>query len=177
MQQAEEIYNAQEWPPVDVSVLPHTNCPLEADDVAEVASSLSVLVRTRLPAPNSYHRVEGRYNRKEIPEPIHSFRILHQPSLERSRFHYGRGSWVGNLNVEEVQSRLDDKNDRCPDYRESCDRVWIIIVIDGVRASSATDVRDEVKNAAYRFNSDRAFLFEALHKKITELKAGGNDRD
>lgn len=169
-EKAERFYTQLGWPPVDVAVRPHPYHSLSPGSVESVGRRLAVAVRSRLPPVNSTLRVKDCWDDTLVPDAIHSFRIAHFEILENPAFHFGQGTFVPTLNVEGVQAQLDNKNPKCSNYRRSCDEAWLVVVIDGWRTSSTTDIGNDVRSARFDSEFDRAFLFECVGGKVTELE-------
>jgi len=69
------------------------------------------------------------------------------------------GSFVPFVSLQRIQEMLDEKNSRCEKYREKCDFVWLVVVMDRFQPSSFSLIPDEVLESFYNYSFDSAFLF------------------
>ena len=93
-----------------------------------------------------------------------------RPHMEKSNWDSANISNYGKtIDASFVQERIDIKNERYSDYREKCDEVWLIIVIDGHSKDSDIDVGSEVLRATFKTDFDRIYIFDRLRRSIIQL--------
>jgi hypothetical protein len=69
------------------------------------------------------------------------------------------GSFVPTLNPQQIQEILDGKNSRCAAYRNKCDKIWLVIVMNRFSASSFAMIPDGIAEHEYAHKFDAAFFF------------------
>ena len=68
-----------------------------------------------------------------------------------------------------VLARINQKNDKVGKYREQCDEIWLLIVVDGFLPSTWFDVSGEALKQTYQSSFDRTYLFDFQKKKAIRL--------
>lgn len=70
-----------------------------------------------------------------------------------------------------IRERIQDKNTKITEYRDRCDEIWLLLVVDGGRPSTFFDVAGEVLENVYDSKFDQTYLSDFQRKQVHELKA------
>lgn len=154
---------------------PQFGVGIDGKDVDRIARELASCVEHLLGEglqENTWYVIEAwREMRRSKPVP-EGIRLLHleivpRPGLEL----WGptRGGAVPDLQISEIQTVIDGKNRRVPDYLLKCSEVWLLIVVEG--SSPATHFGMEVATSGHRYASafSRVFLLHRLKHELYEL--------
>ena len=167
--QAEELYDSRDNPGVIVYPSFSSGAHLNARNVDKLAEKLAAVVERNIPAMGQTATLRQTWRpRSSLPRQFRSVRIirLNDPSVNFWR--PPMGGWIPDLPSSYVQERIDDKNAKISDYREQCDAVWLLVVIDGSRPSSFFDISEDTLQHEYDSLFDRTYLFnfqtEAAHE-------------
>jgi hypothetical protein len=93
-----------------------------------------------------------------FPEEVDSIHIRRLPSVMSGFWNAPDVGWVPDCSSEQIQEVIDKKNSRAIDYRQHCNLIWLVIVIDGFRISSSFNVPKRIRNHHYRSDFDRTFI-------------------
>lgn len=96
--------------------------------------------------------------------------LVPDPSLEV--WGPGQSYMVPHLQVADIQTTIDAKNERVADYLRQCSHVWLLIVVDDGSQASHFDVDDDVLNYPFSTLFSRLFLLRRLHEELFELRVG-----
>jgi hypothetical protein len=95
-----------------------------------------------------------------FPEEIDSIHIRRLPSVITGFWNAPDVGWIPDCSTEQIQDVIDKKNRRAIDYRQECNSLWLVIVIDGFRISSSFNLPKKILNHYYRSEFDRSFLLD-----------------
>lgn len=148
-------------------------------DVEPIAERLAEIVCEVAPTePGSECRIKARrYNHTAsvcIPPQIEGLWIVNPPSLGESLWSVPRSGVVPMLTPERLQSDIDTKNPKVPEYRKVSDELWLLLVADGF--SPATDLRlpDDFGSDRFVSDFDRVFYFHNFTQKVVEFALAGH---
>ena len=148
-------------------------------DIAAIANTLANTVRiavANLPAvaeSKPLLRVNSREFKRRgwpFPQGVDSilFAVESDPGMEVWGPSYGYT--VPFLGVDELNGVIKDKDALVPKYRERCDAVWLLMVLDMGLPSSHFDITENVKEHIFETLFDRLFLFTESKSSLLELK-------
>ncbi len=134
----------------------------------KTASALVELIQNYIPEPdNSFYSDE---NFMILPNGIVEFHIHRYNEMDTTIWSFNDSSWPPKLTSEEVQQIIIKKEERREAYLTKCDRIWLLLVLYGGRAAGNFDIPKQIYDMQYRFGFDRIFLFDAIPKRIWQLK-------
>lgn len=165
-------YDALGAEPVIVSVHFNPAYAIRKIDVNRLATSLVKLAQRNLPAAGEmFEEIYNWVNRSYFPEEISSVSLFRLEGQEESSWLYQRSVWVPTLSTERLDSVVQEKSARSSVYRQNCERLWLLIVADGLPLASIWAIEKDLVNRANRREFDRAFV---LHDrgKLYELGEG-----
>lgn len=167
---AQMSYEKLEKEPVIASVHFDPACNLRKADVPRLVEALEKLVRRNLPEVGE--KAEEQYNwlnREYFPEEIHSI-LLHRFDGQSENVWNARGgTFVPALRPDELAAIVAKKSSRVGAYRKNCDKVWLLIVANGLTLASIWTIEREVVAKVSRGPFDRAFVLHDL-KRLYELE-------
>ena len=170
VRRAQMLYEKLQREPVIASVHFDPAYNLHKADVPRLAKALEKLVGRNLPEVGEMAEEQYNWlNREYFPEEIHSI-LLHRFEGQAENFwNAGGGTYVPALRPEELSSIVAKKSSRVGDYRKSCDKLWLLIVANGVTLASIWAIEREVVAKVNKGPFDRAFVLHDL-KRLYELE-------
>ncbi|MDB5159665.1 MAG: hypothetical protein JWR50_4372 [Mucilaginibacter sp.] len=89
--------------------------------------------------------------------------VVRNVEMPESHWSAPMGTFVPNIEPQQIQQILDIKSKLCEKYRKSCDELWLIIVMDRFEASSFASITQESRLHYYSHLFDSAYLFLYEH--------------
>lgn len=169
-QRAQEIYQSGNNPPV--WVWPHftTNAQLGTDNVEELAEDLAEIVEHNLPEKNSSVELKQSWSPDDpLPRQFSVIQILRYGDVQQPWFPPMAGA-EPEVPTSYIQERIQDKNTKITEYRDRCDHIWLLLVVDGSRPSTFFDIAGEALDNVYESRFDQTYLFDFQRKQVHELK-------
>jgi hypothetical protein len=105
-----------------------------------------------------------------LPEVIGELLYERVSKKEYELWSTPRSCMLPALSKTQIQARLDHKEKKLPWYRQTCDSVWLLIVLDGGSPATYQSVDDGLFTLRYTSSFDRVFLMERFSEKLHELK-------
>jgi hypothetical protein len=111
--------------------------------------------------------------RPEYPGPLTSVvsfvHALGVPAREMAHWAVVRAGWVAPLTVDILQSRIDEKAARLPEYQNDVRENWLLIFADGMKPSQLFDVRADFDPAKVVSPFDRTYFYGHPERATIEL--------
>ena len=104
-----------------------------------------------------------------LPHGIVEFHIHRDKGIESPAWRCHDSAWTSQLTSELVQKSITKKEEERNEYLQSCDKIWLLLVLFGRRPSGSYITHEKVHQEKYRFEFDKVFLFDSLPKKVWEL--------
>jgi hypothetical protein len=167
---AEKLYQESSAPPVHVTVCFKLESDLKRLNRNLVASSLVNFVRTKdLATWEHFDFHPSRQDESELLEGISFIHCLGVPSNDMSHWGVARAAWVANLATPTLQSRVDEKAKKLPDYRKAVLKNWLILVADIGKPSQAMRLGPDFDPTEIVSPFNRTFFYSRLDGSPTEL--------
>lgn len=90
--------------------------------------------------------------------------------LPHHRFKRIHLNWVRINPINEIQSRVDEKQSKIPEYLKKCDECWLLIGVDEWTAPEAVDITKGLENHIFSGDFKRLFFLRNIERKLVELK-------
>jgi hypothetical protein len=137
-------------------------------DVAVLAERVATLLASHvLPAPSTWIRIgEEEFENTPLEEFLHAMYVSRVK--ERSSWSFGEGGFT-EVQVAEIEWLISSKDRKVDQYLRDCDSVWLIIVADGLRISSFSDLTQRVIEQTYGARFERVLFYDRLRKKVLSL--------
>jgi hypothetical protein len=105
---------------------------------------------------------------KPLRRYLHSLFLVRLSGAKPTIWSSGEGDFIG-VSAEEVQSVVDLKNEKAEDYRQHCDRIWLLIVADGSYVSSMVELLPEVRAHSFEADFDKVIFWDRLQRRSVGL--------
>lgn len=152
---AKSIYNERKLPPLFVHVHFDLHFQCGEREVQTTAKKIVEVVEQALSKPSN----EVLCRRDEIPLCGVDLISVKKKLSGINRWSAPFGSFVPSVSSQQIQEILNEKSSRCRKYREKCDAVWLVIVMDRFQPSSFSLIPDTTLESRYNYSFDSAFLF------------------
>lgn len=171
VERAQRLYEEAGGPELWVSVhfSPYAN--LGKSRIPDLADRLEKIVVAANVGVDGNVSIQADWDTPDdFPEEIDSIHIRRLQILTKGFWTVPGAAFVPECTLDEVQRVIDKKNKRVASYRNKCDVIWLVIVVDGFALSSTVNFSDEVCEYLYRSDFDRVFIFENAAERSFELK-------
>jgi hypothetical protein len=138
----------------------------ETDDIA---IALSDLVKTNIPQKGQHTQIHCWTTQKEHLKKIETVDITWYEKSTKGFWAVPMGGVIPEITSEIINSRIEEKELKISSYLESCDEIWLLIVIDGHTPSGSWSIPVQVIENNYITNFDHVYLFENFEKTYFEL--------
>ena len=158
-------------PKVDVRITFKDTIHMPKISKEGIANELVALIEKYLPNPG-----ESFWSPDDIiglPHGIVEFHIHRDNGILTSAWRYHDSAWTSQLTSELVQKAITKKEGDRNNYLQSCDKIWLLLVLYGRRPSGSFIIPENVHQEKYQFEFDKVFLFDSLPKKFWELQKIG----
>jgi hypothetical protein len=137
----------------------------------EIASKLAALVlKTRVDMDASAELENDYEDLNTFPQEITRIRIQRNRFRSRALWSVPRVAFIPRLDVQLVQHRIDEKNERVTVYREKSREVWLVMVHTlHFSLASTFEYSPETLDHTYHSYFDRTFLFNLFDRRSHEL--------
>ena len=129
IRRASDVYVAAGHPPVECNF--QFREPVSKADVPRLAQVLADLVARIRPEMDEQCSEEFTWdNRDYFPEVLTYVSVRRYPAIEKTFFGAAGPAPAVPLRVEDVKRVVQAKEGKIPSYRQRCDEVWLVIVVD-----------------------------------------------
>jgi hypothetical protein len=80
-----------------------------------------------------------------------------------------RSSFVVESSTQKIQTRISEKNVRFRDYRGVCERLWLLLVVEGIGPSSWCELPESTRLHKYDSVFEQVFFFHRLDGRVIKL--------
>lgn len=167
---AQSLYKEAGGPELWVSVYFSAFESLSKSRVPHIASRLESLVRAANVADDGNVRLEADWDTPDFHDEINSIHIRRLAILTKGFWNVPDAAFVPDCEPNQIQELIDKKNKRLTSYRNYCDVIWLVIVVDGFALSSTVNFREAVRNHSFTSDFDRVFIFENANERSFELR-------
>ena len=106
----------------------------------------------------------------ELPRGSVEFHIHRYSGMEISSWRFNDVAWTPNLSSRLLQNTITKKEKRRNIYLESCEKIWLLMVLYGRRPSGSFIIPDTISKVKYHFDFDKVYLFNAFPARTWELE-------
>ncbi len=104
-----------------------------------------------------------------LPHHLSFVHALGVPSPAMAHWSVARAGWVAPLTVEALQSRIDEKALRLPEYQGAIAETWLLIVAEGRQPSQFFDMRSLLDPRRIRSPFARTYFYEHVSRIVIPL--------
>jgi len=167
--QAKEIYQAQNHPPVDVafSFSPH----YQLKNRVRFINKLAELIPKLLPISNTSKTYNSTgLDDSQIPNEISFIRIARYDGILENHWATLGADYIPKVDEERIITEIGNKEAKLAIYRQQANAVWLLIVIEGFEISSTLDVEGNMASIPFKTDFDKVIILRYFEKKFIELK-------
>jgi hypothetical protein len=167
---ARAAYIAKGGPPVLVSIYFEKNLRrLGSRDIAKLGGQIAEEVARATPSIDGPVEIHG--SEVGLPEGIWSVKIRLLGPTNETFFGPMHAEFYGEILPLHIDYALERKEEKVPIYREKCDEIWLLIVVDHSKLSAWSEPSPDLADHAYVTEFDRVFLLYC-NSSVFELKKG-----
>lgn len=165
------LYEERTLPAVDVAVFWLDHYPLTSKRRKEISREIADCVERALPMAEPTVTLEQTdLSDSPLPEEIDAIRVAKFPELTVNRWNYPRSGYVASLSVDQIRNAIAEKERRLEAYQSSCSQVWLVLVIEGLYASSLIEIAESVRTTSFITGFDRLLLMRYFEGEVIELR-------
>jgi len=170
VERAKRIYQKQLAPPVWVRVCFSPSAKLKLLDRQKTAKKLSALIYRRdLKQGQHVKWCSEDFDEEQLPREIAFIYATGVPDSKMAHWTVVRAGWTASLKTETLQSRIDEKSKRLPEYQKIAVENWLVIVSDGHRPSQLFDTNYNFEQGKLTSPFSRTFYFNYPGRGLIEL--------
>lgn len=172
VQRAQAIHEARGGPPLYVQAYFSPHARFAKTDVEAFAERLATLVLAADVLVGRDVLLEGASCREEARLLAdHSYvRVYCVPGQSERFWAAPSAGFVPDCTQDHLQDVLDGKDARITSYRAKCDRVWLLVVINGFAQSTSLELPPHVLAHCFRSRFDRVFVLKNHRSLLHELR-------
>lgn len=144
---------------------------LARSDEGEIADAAAAVVAAHTPPVGEEWRLDAwrfQVSNQPFPRAIEAIWIHNVPEWG-ALWSVARSTTVPDLTAEVVQGEIDGKEAKLESYREACDEVWLLLVVEGSAPSSHWSFERFPDDHAFATSFDRVFLYQQFKAEVREL--------
>jgi hypothetical protein len=169
---AQAIHESRGGPPLYVNAYFSPNARFSKGGVEACAQQLAALVESIDIRANAYEFDGHRSSRRRslaLPPELSDIRIYQIPGQVERFWSAPGGGFVPECAPNDLQTVLDTKEQLFDTYRSKCERVWLLVVINGFALSASLELPEHTLAAQYPSRFDRVFILENHRNRVWEL--------
>lgn len=172
IQQAKELYSEDGEPNLKVLVLFNPGNILRKQDTSKIAQEIVNLAKSSIPAKGDSIELRPTFETWEtFPKEVAFIKIRRSQKEESDAFWKCLGVvFIPSINENDIREKIIEKENKLYQYKEKCEKVWLLIVADEFRISSTINLTSQAIRYNYQTGFDRVFVFWVFSGKIVELK-------
>lgn len=167
---ARTIYEMHNSAPLLVHFFWHDLKHLKEEDLDELAQTAARLVKANIPDKRFERSMLEYHDLHESPLEgfLHALHITRVRNVKQSLWSFAAADFI-DLQAEELQWLISQKNSKVPEYLTSCATVWLLIVADGAYLSSNISISEEITEHKYVSRFERILLYNRFDRKVLTL--------
>jgi hypothetical protein len=164
---AQDAYVTTSGPPILASVSFGRDFRCRSRDIAKIAAVIAAEVAKVAPSVDWSADIHGW--EVGLPNGIEKI-ILHKlASLKEPSFAPIYADFYGELLPSQIDYILEQKESKLPAYRQKCEQIWLLVVIDGFKLSGWSEPSPHLADQTYQTGFDRLLLLYD-NSRVIELK-------
>jgi hypothetical protein len=173
MNKAQKLYEMTGMPVVHVTAHWMKKLELRNHDEQTFANQIASIVKQNLPAEGQHISLDRGVSNVVLPLDM-AFLYIWRPAHARSFFCCDDWGWIPKLQIEEIQTKINEKANKLMAARHKVDELWLLIVTDGGTPSRWGEPSDSLKQHGFVFQCDRAFILQRIKQSCFELSKSAN---
>jgi hypothetical protein len=111
-----------------------------------------------------------RENSEHFPKEIAMIHIYCHPNGKENRWVCSSIGYIPEITPEQLQEKIDKKEQKLNSYTSKCSEIWLLIVADDLRIPSTVDLTASASGHHYITRFNRIFFFWNGSRRYVELK-------
>lgn len=172
LNEATQLYNSLNLSSVNVHAIFSVHAKLGKRKVDRLVEQLVDIVKKNIPFENkAYTTIRRASSDNILPSELSMVKVVRLNGIENSTFYpTGIGGAIPEIPTKYIEDAISSKNEKVEEYRNRCDKIWLLLVVDGFLPSSWFEVKGPALEKTYSTNFDKTFIFDFQHKKSFLLK-------
>ena len=142
--------------------VPHTI--FKTSDIELVSDEIVLFIKDHIPIEgetNEYHSLRG----DTVPNGLLSLKIYRPDDRDHRRWARHTGGVVPLVQANHIQDAIDPKNKKVVNYRQNCNELWLILVINNIKYERSIISEQNTLHHNYDSDFDKTFIFELDYDK------------
>jgi hypothetical protein len=168
---AEKKAMAADLPPLWVKLFFSQSIPLRSAERAAIADAVVETIAASLPSVGETVELEYR-GRLSAPHPreVDQIIVCRQPERTVQSWRRADAAEIALDTRAEFQSAIESKSKLLEQYREKCDRCWLLIASEFMRPSQAIAPNEATLAHCYQSNFERVYFLDCTERHVTRLR-------
>lgn len=167
--QTKVFYEEAKGVPISVYFVFNEDHKILTNAITELSKDISNTLLTKSLRINEQAQIYSR----DISSPHHDailFLFLHRgPGLITPNFSPLRMGWESELTPERIEDEIKEKEAKINQYRQICQKIWLLLVADDFTNASSVSLSSEAQNYTYTTSFDRVFFYWSFDQVYVEL--------
>lgn len=166
---AQKIFEQKNSVPIYVNTFFLPDAKLFKPQVNGIAYSLATLVSDNIPEKGEEKSIESWQTRNKLPPEIDTVHLEWYENATYPMWAVPRSGFIPDLTPKIVTNRIRHKERYFDKYRECCNEIWLVIVIDGYTPAGSWEISSETIESEYVTQFDRVVLFDYFSGTYKDL--------
>ncbi|MCX5847743.1 MAG: hypothetical protein NTW12_15540 [Deltaproteobacteria bacterium] len=168
---ANQLYLQNHSQPLLVQILFKTRGKMGKQDVQRIAKMVvHIIEETTIESGSPMTLQRTRQNSEHFPKEIAMIHVYYHPNGKENRWVCSSIGFVPQLTPEQLQEKIDKKEQKLDSYSSKCCELWLLIVADDLRIPSSVDLTVLASTHHYSTRFDRVFFYWNASRKYVELQ-------
>lgn len=166
--EANKLYLQNHSQPLWIQVLFNSKVKIIKQDVHRIAEMVVQLIEVAPIESGEYIILKRNSdNSKYFPQEIAMIHM--QPTKRDNMWRCSSIGSVPELTQQQLQEKIDKKEQKLDSYTQNCSEIWLLIVADDLRIPSSVGLTQSASTYQYNTRFDRAFFFWNSSRRYIEL--------
>lgn len=168
---ANQLYLQNHSQPLLVQTLFKPRGKMSKQDTQRIAKMIVHLIEeTPIESGSSITLQRTIENSEHFPKEIAMIHAYSHPNGKENRWVCSSVGFVPQITPEQLQEKIDKKEQKLDGYKSKCSEVWLLIVADDLRIPSTVDLAALASTHRYITRFDRIFFFWNSSRRYLELQ-------
>jgi hypothetical protein len=171
LESALTLYRLHKGPNIYLSIMWAPHFTMRERDRKEIAAKIAALALTHAPAPNHWLTLDWHQFDRGLMTVVDHISLYGLPEDSQTDWHAGRGRFVPEWTVSEMQKQLDRKKGKPTRYRRHYVEIWLLLVSAFGMPSSWMEINENVRDAYFTSPFDKVFVLSSFPHEVVLLKS------
>ena len=171
LERALMLYRLHKGPNIYLSIMWAPHFTMRERDREEIAAKIAALALAHAPASNRWLTLDWHQFDRDLITAVDHISLYGLPEDSRTDGNAGRGRFVPEWTVSEMQMQLDRKKEKPARYRRQYVEIWLLLVSAFGAQSSWMEINEKIRDACFTSPFDKIFVLSSFPHEVVLLKS------